>query len=166
MQALALPASRINESTNRPGPAILRTENHDHAFSHSTLGPICRDFRPPGDSDPDCDPGFCRPGAKMVRKALSLCRHLRQGSRGETGNPGDDLGDGSRQCELLSAGPPGKVEIQMDVLESYKDFIRADSQVTIATALLGGKTVEISKGSPDLPPQPKGRFFPRRNPGS
>jgi len=46
----------------------------------------------------------------------------------------------------------GKVEVQMDILESYKGFIRSDSQVTIATALLGGKTVEVSRGSPDRPP--------------
>lgn len=60
--------------------------------------------------------------------------------------------------------PQGKVEIQMDVLKSYKDFIRADSQVTIATALLGGKTVEISKGSPNLPPAAERQILPSQEP--
>ena len=48
--------------------------------------------------------------------------------------------------------PEGKVEVQMDILESYRDFIRSDSRVTIATALLGGKTVEVTRGSPNQPP--------------
>lgn len=58
----------------------------------------------------------------------------------------------------------GKVEIQMDILRSYKDFIRKDSEVTIATALLGGKTVEISRGSPDLPPAAEKQVLPSQEP--
>jgi ABC-type transporter Mla subunit MlaD len=37
--------------------------------------------------------------------------------------------------------PLGRVEVQMEVLETYKDYIRVDSAVTIATTLLGGKTL-------------------------
>ncbi len=58
----------------------------------------------------------------------------------------------------------GKVEIQMDILESYKDFIRSDSQVTIATALLGGKTVEVGRGSPDRPPAAERQVLPSQEP--
>jgi phospholipid/cholesterol/gamma-HCH transport system substrate-binding protein len=48
--------------------------------------------------------------------------------------------------------PLGRVEVQMEVLETYKDYIRVDSAVTIATTLLGGKTLEIRMGSPAQPP--------------
>ena len=49
-----------------------------------------------------------------------------------------------------------KVALTLEVLETYKDYIRNDSQATIASALIGGKTVEITVGSPDQPPLPEG----------
>ena len=48
--------------------------------------------------------------------------------------------------------PLGRVEVQMEILETYKDYLRVDSAVTIATTLLGGKTLEIRMGSPSQPP--------------
>jgi len=60
--------------------------------------------------------------------------------------------------------PQGKVEVQLEVLESYKNYLRADSQVTIASALLGGKTVEISMGSPSQPPAAVGQVLPSLEP--
>jgi len=60
--------------------------------------------------------------------------------------------------------PQGKVQVQMDILESYKDFIRADSSVTIATTLLGGKTLEIHMGSPNQPPLGEGDILRSQEP--
>ncbi len=60
--------------------------------------------------------------------------------------------------------PQGKVEVQLEVMESYKNFLRADSQVTIASALLGGKTVEISMGSPTQPPAVEGQILSSQEP--
>jgi phospholipid/cholesterol/gamma-HCH transport system substrate-binding protein len=64
----------------------------------------------------------------------------------------------------LRLNPEGKVEIRLDILESYTGFIRTDSEVTIATALLGGKTVEISRGSPDRPPAAERQVLPSQEP--
>jgi phospholipid/cholesterol/gamma-HCH transport system substrate-binding protein len=52
--------------------------------------------------------------------------------------------------------PLGRVEVQMEILETYKDYIRVDSAVTIATTLLGGKALEIRMGSPTQPPLGEG----------
>ena len=60
--------------------------------------------------------------------------------------------------------PQGKVQVQMEILESYKDFIRADSAVTIATTLLGGKTLEIRMGSPNQPPLGEGDILSSQEP--
>lgn len=49
-----------------------------------------------------------------------------------------------------------KVALTLEVRETYKEYIRKDSQATIASALIGGKTVEITVGSPDQPPLPEG----------
>jgi len=58
--------------------------------------------------------------------------------------------------KILRLNPQSKVELTLEVLETYKDHIRKDSQATIASGLLGGKTVEISVGSPSQPPIPEG----------
>jgi phospholipid/cholesterol/gamma-HCH transport system substrate-binding protein len=60
--------------------------------------------------------------------------------------------------------PAGKVEVQLEILETYKHYLRADSQVSIASALLGGKTVEIRMGSPDQPPVAEGQILPSQEP--
>lgn len=49
-----------------------------------------------------------------------------------------------------------RVVLTLDVLETYHTYIRRDSQATILSALLGGKTVEITVGSPNQPPLPEG----------
>ena len=58
----------------------------------------------------------------------------------------------------------GKVDVQMEVMESYQDFIRGDSQVTIASALLGGKTLEIKRGSPNFPVAAEGHILLSQEP--
>jgi len=62
--------------------------------------------------------------------------------------------------KMLRLNPQSKVELTLEVLETYKDHIRKDSQATIASGLLGGRTVEISVGSPTQPPIPEGGNIP------
>jgi len=49
-----------------------------------------------------------------------------------------------------------KVELTLEVLETYRDNIRKDSLATITSGLIGGKAVEITVGSPAQPPIPAG----------
>jgi phospholipid/cholesterol/gamma-HCH transport system substrate-binding protein len=58
--------------------------------------------------------------------------------------------------QSLRLNRQNKVEVTLEVLETYRDYIRKDSQATIASGLIGGKTVEITVGSPDQPPLPEG----------
>ncbi len=51
----------------------------------------------------------------------------------------------------LRINPENKVELTLEVLRTYKDYIRKDSQATIVSGLLGGKTVEVTVGSPNEP---------------
>lgn len=60
--------------------------------------------------------------------------------------------------------PLGKVELNLEVLESYKNYLRRDSRVTIASTLLGGKTVEITLGSPHQPALSEGEVIPSQEP--
>jgi len=56
----------------------------------------------------------------------------------------------------LRLNPQSKVELTLEILETYKDNIRQDSQATIVSTLLGAKTIEVTMGSPDQPPLPVG----------
>jgi phospholipid/cholesterol/gamma-HCH transport system substrate-binding protein len=56
----------------------------------------------------------------------------------------------------LRLNPQSKVELTLEILETYKDNIRQDSQATIASTLLGVRTIEVTMGSPDQPPLPVG----------
>ncbi len=56
----------------------------------------------------------------------------------------------------LRLNPQSKVELILEILETYKDNIRQDSQATIVSSLLGAKTIEVTMGSPDQPPLPVG----------
>ena len=56
----------------------------------------------------------------------------------------------------LRLNPQSKVELILEILETYKGNIRKDSQATIVSSLLGAKTVEVTMGSPDQPPLPAG----------
>ncbi len=58
--------------------------------------------------------------------------------------------------KTLHLTPEGKVELVLEILSTYRGYIRQDSQATVVSALLGGKTVEISMGSPQEPPIPEG----------
>lgn len=55
----------------------------------------------------------------------------------------------------LRLNPQGKVELTLEVLETFKANIRKDSLATISSGLLGGKTVEITMGSSTQPPLPQ-----------
>ena len=60
----------------------------------------------------------------------------------------------------LRLNPQSKVELMVEVLQRYHENIRQDSQATIAGALIGGKTVEITVGSAEKPPLPPGSTIP------
>jgi phospholipid/cholesterol/gamma-HCH transport system substrate-binding protein len=60
--------------------------------------------------------------------------------------------------------PLGKVEVNLEVLESYKNYLRRDSRVTIVSTLIGGKTVEITMGSPNQPALSEGEVIPSLEP--
>lgn len=60
----------------------------------------------------------------------------------------------------LRLDPQSKVELMIEVLQRYQENIRQDSQAAIAMALIGGKTIEITVGSPEKPPLPAGSTIP------
>ncbi len=59
------------------------------------------------------------------------------------------------QVTSLRLNPQSKVELTLEILKTYKDNIRKDSQATIVSSLLGAKTVEITMGSPGQPHLPE-----------
>lgn len=60
----------------------------------------------------------------------------------------------------LRLDPQSKVELMIEVLQRYQGNIRQDSQAAIAMALIGGKTIEITVGSPEKPLLPPGSTIP------
>ncbi|MGA2954442.1 MAG: MlaD family protein [Thermodesulfobacteriota bacterium] len=60
--------------------------------------------------------------------------------------------------------PQSKVELSLDVLYQYKENIRQDSKATIASALLGGKSLEITVGSQAQPVLAEGSMIPSEEP--
>jgi phospholipid/cholesterol/gamma-HCH transport system substrate-binding protein len=58
--------------------------------------------------------------------------------------------------QSLRLNPQNKVQLTLEVSKTYSDYIRRDSQATIASALIGGKTVDITVGSPGEPLLPEG----------
>ena len=58
--------------------------------------------------------------------------------------------------QSLRLNPQNKVELTLVVFKTYRDHIRRDSQATIASALIGGKTVDITVGSAGEPLLPEG----------
>ena len=58
--------------------------------------------------------------------------------------------------QSLRLNPQNKVELTLDIFKAYRDYIRRDSQATIASALIGGKTVDITVGSAGEPLLPEG----------
>jgi phospholipid/cholesterol/gamma-HCH transport system substrate-binding protein len=66
--------------------------------------------------------------------------------------------------QSLRLTPQSMVELTLEVLQTYQEQIRKDSQATIASSLIGGKTVEITAGSPDQPPLSSGSTLPSQEP--
>jgi len=60
------------------------------------------------------------------------------------------------RVKSLRLNPEGQVELNLEILDEYRQILRVDSQATIASTLLGGKTVEITMGSRDRPELPPG----------
>lgn len=57
-----------------------------------------------------------------------------------------------------------KVEVILEILDEYKDFLRQDSSATVVGSLLGGKTVEITPGSRQAPLLLPGKAIPSQEP--
>lgn len=64
----------------------------------------------------------------------------------------------------LQLTPGSEVEMTVYVFQQYKFYIRKDSEATIASTLVGAKSVEIDAGSPNEPPIPEGGVIPSREP--
>jgi phospholipid/cholesterol/gamma-HCH transport system substrate-binding protein len=64
----------------------------------------------------------------------------------------------------LRLDPQSKVELMIEVLQRYQGNIRQDSRAAISMALIGGKTIEITVGSPEKPPLPPGSTIPSLEP--
>ncbi len=64
----------------------------------------------------------------------------------------------------LQLTPQSQVVMTVNILQKYKSYIREDSEATIESALLGGKTIEITAGSPDRSPLPEGSILPSEEP--
>lgn len=73
-------------------------------------------------------------------------------------------GMGIGNVKSLSLNPQSKVALTLEILETYKDYIRKDSQATIISGLLGGKTVEVTVGSPEQPLLPVGGTLASQEP--
>ena len=66
--------------------------------------------------------------------------------------------------QSLRLTPDSKVALTLGVLETYKNYIRQDSQAAVASGLIGGKTIEISVGSPDRSLVPEKGVLPSSEP--
>jgi phospholipid/cholesterol/gamma-HCH transport system substrate-binding protein len=78
----------------------------------------------------------------------------------KTGTPVTISGMEVGNVKSLRLDPQSKVELMIEVLQRYQGNIRQDSQAAIAMALIGGKTIEITVGSPEKPPLPPGSTIP------
>jgi len=78
----------------------------------------------------------------------------------KTGTPVTISGMEVGNVKSLRLDPHSKVELMIEVLQRYQGNIRQDSQAAIAMALIGGKTIEITVGSPEKPPLPPGSTIP------
>ena len=78
----------------------------------------------------------------------------------KTGTPVTISGMEVGNVKSLRLDPQSKVELMIEVLQRYQENIRQDSQAAIAMALIGGKTIEITVGSPEKPPLPAGSTIP------
>ena len=82
----------------------------------------------------------------------------------KTGTPVTISGMEVGNVTSLRLNPQSRVELMIEVLQRYQKNIRQDSQATIAMALIGGKTIEITVGSPEKAPLPAGSTIPSLDP--
>jgi len=82
----------------------------------------------------------------------------------KTGTPVTISGMEVGNVKSLRLDPQSKVELMIEVLQRYQGNIRQDSQAAISMALIGGKTIEITVGSPEKPPLPPGSTIPSLEP--
>jgi phospholipid/cholesterol/gamma-HCH transport system substrate-binding protein len=68
------------------------------------------------------------------------------------------------RVKTLRLTPQAQVELTLEVLQRHREFIRKDSRATIASELLGGKSVEILVGTPGQPLLPEGDTLPSVEP--
>jgi phospholipid/cholesterol/gamma-HCH transport system substrate-binding protein len=92
------------------------------------------------------------------RSSYKVVFHKVQGLK--TGTPVTISGMEVGNVKSLRLDPQSRVELMIEVLQQYQENIRQDSQAAIAAALIGGKTIEITVGSPGKPPLPPGSTIP------
>ncbi|MGB9698204.1 MAG: MlaD family protein [Thermodesulfobacteriota bacterium] len=81
--------------------------------------------------------------------------------------PGTDVTISGMQVgrvKSLRLNEERKVEITLEIFDDYKDYLRKDSSATVISGLLGGKTVEITPGSPDQALLRPGETIPSQEP--
>jgi phospholipid/cholesterol/gamma-HCH transport system substrate-binding protein len=82
----------------------------------------------------------------------------------KTGTPVTISGMEVGNVKSLRLDPQSKVELMIEVLQRYQGNIRQDSRAAISMALIGGKTIEITVGSPEKSPLPPGSTIPSLEP--
>jgi phospholipid/cholesterol/gamma-HCH transport system substrate-binding protein len=92
------------------------------------------------------------------RSSYKVVFHKVQGLK--TGTPVTISGMEVGNVKSLRLDPQSRVELMIEVLQQYQENIRQDSHAAIAAALIGGKTIEITVGSPGKPPLPPGSTIP------
>jgi len=99
---------------------------------------------------------FIARGQKWFEKRYhyTVVFHKVPGLKGGTGVTISGMEVGT--VKMLRLTPQNKVELILEIFETYKNHIRQDSVATITSGLLSGKSVEISMGSPTQPPLPEG----------
>ena len=107
---------------------------------------------------------FIARGQKWFEKRYyySVAFHKVQGLK--AGTPVTISGMEVGSVKTLRLNPQSKIDLTLEVLATYKDHIRQDSLATITSGLIGGKTVEITVGSPNEPPLPDGATIPSQEP--
>lgn len=107
---------------------------------------------------------FVARGQKWFEKRSTYVTFFHRVPGVKPGNPVTILGMDVGSVHSLNLSREGKVEVRLRILDSFRDYIRRDSEVSVVSSLLGGKTLEIRMGSPGLPPLPEGGVLGSQEP--
>ena len=107
---------------------------------------------------------FVARGQKWFAKRAEYKVVFNNGHGLKPGTPVTISGMEVGNVKSLQLTAQSQVVMTVNVLQKYKPYIRQDSEATIISALLGGKTLEITAGSPDQPLLPEGSVLPSEEP--